>query len=56
VTSDDRSLGAQRVEQPDHIANQMEQRVLIDRLRAIGTAVAAHVGCHGMKPGLGERR
>src|ERR1700739_3722434 len=36
VTGDDRSFGTQRVENADHVADQMEQRVLVDRLRAIG--------------------
>ena len=56
VTGDDRLLGTQGVEQTDHVANQMKERVLVDRLGAIGPAVAAHVGCYGMEPGLGERR
>ena len=49
------ALGAQGVEQTHHVADQMEERVLVDRLRPIGPAVAAHVGRHGAESGLGER-
>jgi hypothetical protein len=56
VTGDDGLFGPQGVEQTDHVANQMKERVLVDRLGAIGPAVTAHVGCYGMKSRLGEHR
>jgi hypothetical protein len=56
VAGDDRLLGAERIEQPDHVADQVEERVLVDRLRPVGPAVTAHVGGHGMEPRLGECR
>ncbi len=56
VAGDDRLFGAQRVDQAHHVADQMKERVLVDRLGAVGLAIATHVGGHGVKPGLGERR
>ena len=56
VAGDDRGRLAERVEQPDHVADQMEQRVLVDRLRRVGLAVAAHVGRHRVVAGIGQRR
>ena len=50
VTGDDRLLGTQGVEQTDHVADQMKERVLVDRLGAIGPAVAAHVGATAWNP------
>jgi hypothetical protein len=46
---------AQCVEQADHIANQMEQGVLVDLLGAIGLPIAAHVRRDGVKSRVGER-
>ena len=46
---------AKRVEQADHVANEMEKRVLIDRVGPVGLPETAHVGRHGMEPGRGQR-
>ena len=56
VTGDHRPVGAKSVEQPDQIAYQMEQSVLVDRFRAVGPAIAAHVRRHRTEPGFGEGR
>jgi hypothetical protein len=44
------------VEQADEVADQMEDRVLIDRLRPVALAIAAHIGRDRMKTRRGERR
>jgi hypothetical protein len=56
VTRDDRGFGAQGVKEPDHVANPMEQRVLIDRFRPVGLPVSPHIGRHGAKPGRRQCR
>ena len=45
---------AKRVQQPDHVADQVEHRVLVDRLGGVGLSVAAHVGRHDPVAGLGQ--
>ena len=54
VPGDHRRLGTERVEQADHVADEMEERVLLDLLRRVGLPVAAHVRRHGMEAGFGE--
>ena len=44
VAGDDGLLGAESIKQTDDVADQVKERVLIDFRRAIGLAVAAHVG------------
>lgn len=39
-------IGAQRIRQADQIADEMEDGVSIDRLRAVALSVAAHIGRH----------
>ena len=57
VVADDHRLSlAQRVEQADHVADQMQQRVLVDRLGPVGLAIAAHVGRDGVEAGLRRAR
>ncbi len=56
MAGDDCLLGAQSIEEADHVADQMEKGILIDRLRTIALPVPAHVGRHRMEPGRGERR
>src|SRR5262249_9520894 len=52
---DDRVALTERVEQADHVADQVEDRVRIDALGAVGLAVAALVGRDGAIAGGGER-
>jgi hypothetical protein len=54
VAGDHGPVDAQSVKQPNHVAEDVEQGVLVDRLGPVGLAVAAHVGRHGVEPGLGE--
>ena len=57
VVADDDRLGlAERLHQLGHVAHQMQQRVLVDRLGRLGAAVAAHVGRHAAKAGRAHRR
>src|SRR6266511_4125457 len=56
VTGDDGRLSSKRVHQADHVADEVEERVLVDGLGPIGLAVAAHVGRNGVESGLCERR
>jgi hypothetical protein len=44
----------QGIQHADHVANQMQHRVLVDRLRGVSLAITTHVGCHDMKPGFGQ--
>ncbi len=55
VPDDDRPLRPERVDDADHVADEMQDRVFVDLLGAVGTAVAAHVGRDRMVAGLGER-
>lgn len=55
VAGNHRLFYPQRIEQPDDVAYQMQQCVLIDLARLIGLTVAAHVGGHGVEAGLGQR-
>jgi hypothetical protein len=41
--------------QPDHIPNQMKERIFIYSLGAIRLSVAMHVGCNDMISWFGER-
>ena len=54
VPGDHRRSLAERVEQADHVADQVQERVLLDLLRRVGLAVAAHVGRDGVEAGLGQ--
>jgi len=56
VAGDHRLLRAQRVEQTHHVADRMQERILIDLRRLIRLTVAAHVGRDGVEAGLGQRR
>ena len=44
MSGDHRLFGAERIDDADHVADQVKQCVLVDRLRPVGLAVAAHVG------------
>src|SRR5207247_10881058 len=45
----------QRVEHADAVAAEVEQRVVLDRLRLVGLAIAAHVGRDGVIARLRQR-
>jgi hypothetical protein len=45
---------AQRIQQSDHVAHQMEEGILIDRARTLRLAVAAHIGSDSAISGLGK--
>jgi hypothetical protein len=36
-------FNAQRIEEPNHIADEVQQRVLVDRFRVVGLTVASHI-------------
>src|ERR1700689_4990752 len=55
VTGDHSGICAERVQQTDHIAYQVKQRVLLDGLGAIGLAVAAHIWRDDPKASFRER-
>ena len=55
VARDHRRRLAEGVEEADDIADQMEQRVVLDRLRHRGLTVAALVGRDGVIAGLRQR-
>ena len=56
MASDYRLRSTESVQQPHHVTDEVEERVLIDRLRTIGPAVAAHVRGHCPEPGLRKSR
>ncbi len=56
VPRDHSLFGAQHVEESHHIADEMQQGVLVDRLRSVGPAVTAHVGRDGVESGCRQRR
>ena len=51
-----RGLGTQRVQHAHHVAHQVQQRVLVHRLRRLGPAIAAHIRRHRMEPRRRQRR
>jgi len=52
VTGNYRALNAERIEQADHVADQLQQRVAIDLLRGISLAVATHVWRNSVEASL----
>src|SRR5208337_4499380 len=55
VPDDGRALGPERIENPDHVAHEMEKRVALDRVRTVGLTIAAHVRRDGSKARFRER-
>src|SRR5258705_2626347 len=55
MADDDGGWRFEGVEQPHQITDQMEDRVLIDGLRPIALAVAAHIRSDGVEAGGGQR-
>src|SRR5208337_5157048 len=55
VPDDDRPLRPERVDDADHVADEMQDRVFLDLLGTVGLAVAAHVRRDRTVAGLGER-
>jgi hypothetical protein len=55
MADDDGGRGLECVQQAHHVADQMEHRVLVDRLGCIALAIAAHVRRHRVEAGRGER-
>jgi beta-galactosidase len=56
VSDDDRFADIERIEHADHIADQMQHRVLLDLVRAIGAPIAAHIDGDRAKAFLGQHR
>jgi len=54
MAGDDRLRSSETIEQPYHVTDEMEQRVLINRLGAVGPTIATHVWGHCPEPGLGK--
>jgi hypothetical protein len=52
MPDDDGGVDAQRINDADHVADKMHQRVLVDILRTVGLTVAAHVRSNGMEPSI----
>ncbi len=55
VTCDDGAVRAERVDEPDRVPRQVQDRVLVRLGGAAGAGVAALVGGDGVESGLGER-
>ncbi len=55
MTDDDRRRRAERVEDADHVADEVEERVLIDGVWLVALAIAAQVWGDGAKARRGER-
>jgi hypothetical protein len=56
VADDHRLLLAQHLHQPHDVPGELEDVVSLDRLRAVGAAIAALVGGDGVEPGRGQGR
>jgi hypothetical protein len=50
MPDNDGGRSPQSIENADHVADEMQDRVLVDRLRRIALAVAAHIGATTRKP------
>ena len=55
MPDDDGGRRAQGIENADHVADEMQDRVLVDRLRRVALAVAAHVGGDDTEAGGSKR-
>ena len=55
MPDDDGGRRTQGIENADHVADEMQDRVLVDRLRRIALAVAAHIGGDDAEAGGSER-
>jgi hypothetical protein len=56
MARDDRLRDIECIQQADHVAYEVQQRVLIDRFRCLAIAIAAHVRRDRTKSCVGERR
>ena len=56
VAGDHRRFRTQGVEQTHHVADEVQERVLVDGLGPVGLPVPAHVGRHRVEAGLRKRR
>jgi hypothetical protein len=56
LPGDHRLFDAARVEQTDHVAEQMQQRVAVDLRRGIGLSIATHIWRNRVKTGRRQRR
>ncbi len=54
MADNDGGRGFECIEQADEVADQMKDRVLIDRLGCVALAVTAHVGGNGAEARRGE--
>ena len=55
MPDDDGGRRPQRIENADHVADEMQDRVLVDRLRRVALAVAAHIGGDDTEAGGSKR-
>ena len=55
MADDHRRQLAERVEQPHHVAHQVQERVLADVVGTVGAAITAHVGRDRVVAGLRQR-
>jgi hypothetical protein len=56
VANYDHSFFAERIEEADDVANQVEDGVCLDCVWAVGLTIASLIGRHGVEAGSGERR
>ena len=55
MPDDDGGRRTQGIENADHVADKMQDRVLVDRLRRVALAVAAHIGGDNTEAGGSKR-
>ena len=55
MPDDDGGRRTQRIKDADHVADEMQDRVLVDRLRRVTLAVAAHIGGDNTEAGGSKR-
>src|SRR5262245_11069030 len=55
MAGDHGRLGSESVEQADHVANEVQEGVLVNRVGAVALAIATHVRRHSMETSRGQR-
>ena len=55
VPGDHRLFDAERIKESHHVTDEMQQGVLVDRLRSVGLTIAAHVNRDSMESSRRQR-
>ena len=55
MAGDDGRVCAERIDEAGHVADEVQERVLVDLARPIGLPISPHFGRHGVEAGARER-